>query len=165
MGAREERLSRAGTGWRIRATPGGRPWSPDKIAPGVLKCADLVEVSDDGPHGHLKRHYRQRHDLTSELWAASKTNGRVGVTTLDERVVVPAWFPAPWFPAPRNIARRGCYTSHRRKQMKPYQLLVPMTIALFSTASAQTTPIPATGLCNTGLTPASPLPIGCTASK
>jgi len=51
------------------------------------------------------------------------------------------------------------------KQMKPYQLLVPMTIALFSTASAQTTPIPATGLCNTGLTPASPLPIGCTASK
>ena len=50
--------------------------------------------------------------------------------------------------------------------MKPYLFLLLLAAMLSWTASAQTatTPIPATGLCNTGLTPASPLPVGCTTS-
>lgn len=39
-----------------------------------------------------------------------------------------------------------------------------ITLFLFSDVALGQTPIPATGLCNTGLTPASPLPLGCTTS-
>jgi hypothetical protein len=48
-----------------------------------------------------------------------------------------------------------------RIQSKPCMLI---SVLLLSSAAVAQTTIPATGLCNTGLTPASPLPIGCTAS-
>ena len=47
--------------------------------------------------------------------------------------------------------------------MKRNSLLLPLWAALSFTALDQTH-IPATGICNTGLTPASPLPAGCTTS-
>src|ERR1700722_15102454 len=46
-------------------------------------------------------------------------------------------------------------------------MIQPKTILLallFSSAAIGQTHIPAVGLCNTGLTPASPLPSGCTTS-
>jgi hypothetical protein len=45
--------------------------------------------------------------------------------------------------------------------MKLRLLLIPFAASFFCTASAQTTPIPITGLCNTGLTTASSQPVGC----
>jgi hypothetical protein len=50
------------------------------------------------------------------------------------------------------------------EQMKPYLFLLPLAAMFSWTAPAQTIPIPASGLCNTGLTPASPLPAGCATS-
>ena len=43
-------------------------------------------------------------------------------------------------------------------------LQVVAALLLLTTMAAAQTQIPATGLCNTGLTPASPLPTGCTTS-
>lgn len=49
--------------------------------------------------------------------------------------------------------------------MSSCQLNILYSALLWSVAAAaQTNSIPATGLCNTGLTPASPLPLGCTTS-
>jgi hypothetical protein len=44
------------------------------------------------------------------------------------------------------------------------QMSMLASALLLSAAAAAQTHIPATGLCNTGLTPASPLPTGCTTS-
>jgi hypothetical protein len=44
------------------------------------------------------------------------------------------------------------------------KLSILLSVLLLSSAAVAQTTIPATGLCNTGLTPASPLPIGCTTS-
>jgi len=46
--------------------------------------------------------------------------------------------------------------------LKPRLAILPIAVLISWTAFAQT--IPATGLCNTGLTAASPLPLGCTTS-
>jgi len=48
--------------------------------------------------------------------------------------------------------------------MKPYLFLLPLAALAQWMASAQTTTIPITGLCNTGLTTASPQPTGCAGS-
>jgi hypothetical protein len=58
-------------------------------------------------------------------------------------------------------------STHRRKRLSSVRIqsrinLLLSTLLFSTVALAQT--IPATGLCSTGLTPASPLPIGCTTS-
>src|SRR5580658_9658776 len=52
--------------------------------------------------------------------------------------------------------------------MLPNRTTIPRALAaslLFSAMASAQENIPATGLCNTGLTPASPLPAGCTTSS